>query len=397
MLNKLGIQDLDLNGKRVLTRVDFNVPLESGKILDDTRIRAALPTIKQVVSHNGKAILVSHLGRPKGFDPKFSLKPVSECLSQLLGVEVRQAPDCIGPEVEKLVNSMKPGELLFLENVRFYAEEEKNDPIFAQKLASLAEVYVNDAFGASHRAHASIVGVTKYLPLSAAGFLIQNEIKYLHKSMEKPERPFIAILGGVKVSDKIEVIKNLLRKADAIIIGGAMAYTFLKAQGRSVGDSLVEDEMLPLAKEILKESIDLSLPLYLPICHVIADRFAPDANINYVKRGAIPKGWQALDIGPDTVEKFANVIKTARTIFWNGPLGVYEFEAFAKGTIAIAKLLAESTGSGATTIIGGGDCVAAVQKAGVADKITHISTGGGASLEFLEGKELPGIAALTDK
>lgn len=393
-MNKLSITNLDLHGKRVLVRVDFNVPLDEGQITDDTRITAALPTIKHIVDNSGKAVLVSHLGRPEGPAPELSLAPVSERLSELLGQKIIKAPDCVGPEVAKLVSKMAAGDVLMLENVRFHAEEQENDAHFAQQLASLADVYVNDAFGAAHRAHASTVGVTKYLEQSAAGFLMQKELTYLSKVVENPERPLLAILGGKKVSDKIGVITSLLLRADAIIISGGMAYTFLKAQGRSIGDSIVEDDKLQLARDILKQSLDKNVPLYLPVSHVIADRYAADANMQIVPRGCIPDGWEGVDIGSDTVEKFRFVIQRARTIVWNGPLGVFEFERFAKGTTAIAQIVAESE---ATTVVGGGDIVAAVQKAGVSDKITHISTGGGASLEFLEGKELPGVAALTDK
>jgi len=394
-LSKLGVEDLELGGKRALIRVDFNVPLDGKQITDDTRIKAVLPTVNYVIEHGGKVILMSHLGRPKGeAAPEFSLEPVAKRLGKLLGKDVIMAPDCVGEEVEAIVSRMKEGDVVLLENLRFHAEEEENDPDFAKRLAELADVYINDAFGAAHRAHASTAGVTKYVPQAAAGLLMQKEIKYIGQAVENPERPFMAILGGVKVSDKIGVIENLMKKADAIIIGGAMAYTFLKAQGIRVGNSLVEDDKLDLAREILRKSLDNDVPLYLPIDHVIADKFAADANVRVVKRGGIPDGWEGMDIGPATVEKYKGVLEGAKTIVWNGPVGVFEFDAFAKGSFAIAKILAESD---ATTIIGGGDCVAAVQKSGYADKITHISTGGGASLEFMEGKELPGIAALSDR
>ena len=394
-MSKLGVEDLELEGKRALIRVDFNVPLDGKQITDDTRIKAVLPTVNYVIEHGGKVILMSHLGRPKGeAAPEFSLEPVAKRLGKLLGKDVIMAPDCVGEEVEAIVSRMKEGDVVLLENLRFHAEEEENDPDFAKRLAELADVYINDAFGAAHRAHASTAGVTKYVPQAAAGLLMQKEIKYIGQAVENPERPFMAILGGVKVSDKIGVIENLMKKADAIIIGGAMAYTFLKAQGIRVGNSLVEDDKLDLAREILRKSLDNDVPLYLPIDHVIADKFAADANVRVVKRGGIPDGWEGMDIGPATVEKYKGVLEGARTIIWNGPVGVFEFDAFAKGSFAIAKILAESD---ATTIIGGGDCVAAVQKSGYADKITHISTGGGASLEFMEGKELPGIAALSDR
>jgi len=394
-LSKLGVEDLELKRKRALIRVDFNVPLDGKQITDDTRIKAVLPTVNYVIEHGGKVILMSHLGRPKGeAAPEFSLEPVAKRLGKLLGKDVIMAPDCVGEEVEAIVSRMKEGDVVLLENLRFHAEEEENDPDFAKRLAELADVYINDAFGAAHRAHASTAGVTKYVPQAAAGLLMQKEIKYIGQAVENPERPFMAILGGVKVSDKIGVIENLMKKADAIIIGGAMAYTFLKAQGIRVGNSLVEDDKLDLAREILRKSLDNDVPLYLPIDHVIADKFAADANVRVVKRGGIPDGWEGMDIGPATVEKYKGVLEGAKTIVWNGPVGVFEFDAFAKGSFAIAKILAESD---ATTIIGGGDCVAAVQKSGYAGKITHISTGGGASLEFMEGKELPGIAALSDR
>jgi len=394
-MEKLSITDLDLKGKLVLVRVDFNVPLEEGRLVDDTRIRAALPTIKHIINNGGKVILVSHLGRPEGRSTsELSLAPVSKRLSELLGKDVKQALDCVGPEVRRLVDDMAEGDVVMLENVRFHPEEEKNDAQFAEQLASLADVYVNDAFGAAHRTHASTVGVTKYFKESAAGFLMQDEIKYLSQIITSPERPLLAILGGKKVSDKIGVIINLLEKADAIIIGGGMTYTFLKAEGKDIGDSIVEDDKLDIARDILIKSLEKKVPIYLPISHVIVDRFAEDANMKVVKRGRIPNGWEGVDIGSDTVEKFKSVIEDAKTIVWNGPLGVFEFDRFAIGTTEIAQIVADSA---ATTVIGGGDIVAAVKKAGVADKITHISTGGGASLEFLEGKELPGIAALTDK
>jgi len=404
-LSKLSVEDLELKGKRALIRVDFNVPLVSGRrvrgsrngkqITDDTRIKAALPTVNYVIEHGGKVILMSHLGRPEGkVLPELSLAPVARRLGDLLGRDVIMAPDCIGDEVKAIVSKMEEGDVVLLENLRFHAEEEENDPDFARKLAELADVYINDAFGAAHRAHASTAGVTEYVSQAAAGLLMQKEIDYSGGAIENPERPFVAILGGAKVSDKIGVIENLMEKADAIIIGGAMAYTFLKAQGERVGNSLVEDDKLDLAREILKSSQDEDVPLYLPVDHVIADKFAADANVRVVKRGGIPDGWEGMDIGPATVEKYKGVLEAAKTIVWNGPVGVFEFDAFAKGSFAIAKILAESD---ANTIIGGGDCVAAVQKSGYADKITHISTGGGASLEFMEGKELPGIAALSDR
>ena len=394
-MNKLGIEDLQLKGKRVLVRVDFNVPLDGTKITDDTRITSAVPTIKYIIENGGKAILMSHLGRPDGkVAPKYSLAPVAKRLSEILGKEVILAPDCIGEETKAIVAKMKEGDVVLLENLRFHAEEENNDPDFARKLAELGDVFVNDAFGAAHRAHASTAGITKFIPQSAAGFLMQKEIEYIKNKIDNPERPFIAIIAGSKVSDKIGIIEHLMKKADAIIIAGAMAYTFLKAMGRKVGKSLVEDDKLDLARETLKKSLDSGIPLYLPVDHVVADKFSNDANSQIVMRGRIPDGWEGMDIGPSTIELFKSVLGDAKTIVWNGPVGVFEFDNFAKGSIAIAKILGESN---AITIVGGGDCVAAVQKSGYADKITHISTGGGAALELMEGKDLPGIVALTDK
>jgi len=394
MSKKLSIKDLDIDGKRVLVRVDFNVPIKDQKIVDDTRIVAALSTIRYIIENGGKAILVSHLGRPKRFDKKFTLAPVAERLGELLGKHVKFTPDCIGAEVEAVVSEMGKGDVLLLENIRFYDGETSNDPEFAKRLASLVDLYVNDAFGTAHRAHASTEVITKFVEKSAAGFLMQTEIERFDKLMTNPDRPFIAILGGAKISDKIDVIKNLMKLADELIIGGGMAYTFFKAEAIPIGDSIVEEDKIDLAKEILKEASDVNVPLHLPVDNVIADKYAADADSKVVDRGAIPDGWQGLDIGPKSIEEFGVVIKRAKTIFWNGPLGVYEFEVFAKGTMTIAKMVAESD---ATTVIGGGDCVAAVKKAGVEGKITHVSTGGGASLAYLEGKELPGIAALTDK
>lgn len=396
---KQTISDIkDLKGKRVLTRVDFNVPLDDQqKITDDTRIQAALPTIKFLSEKGARVILVSHLGRPKtGPDDKLRLAPVASRLSELLGNKVPYLKDCIGPEVEAAVKQMKDGDVALLENVRFYKEEEKNDPEFAKKLASLADLYVNDAFGTAHRAHASTEGVTKYLK-GYAGFLMEKEIKFLGRLLEDPGRPFVAILGGAKISGKIEVIQNLIGKVDTLIVGGGMAYTFFKARGVEVGKSIVESDKIEVAKEILKTAIDHGVPFMLPIDHVVADKFDANANSQIVTRAGIPPEWQAVDIGPETITKFGHAIKKAKTIFWNGPMGVFEFEKFAKGTLAIAKLVAEATGKGAISVIGGGDSVAAIEKAGLADKMTHISTGGGASLEFIEGKILPGIACLQDK
>ena len=396
---KQTVEDIkSLKGKKVLVRVDFNVPLdEKQNITDDTRIRAALPTIKFLCGHGGRVILVSHLGRPKaGPDDKLRLAPVAVKLSQLLGQPVAYVKDCIGPEVEVAVAKLANGDILLLENVRFYKEEEQNDPAFAKKLAALADVYVNDAFGTAHRAHASTEGVTKYLK-GYAGFLMEKEIKFLGQLLDNPARPFVAILGGAKISGKIDVIENLLNKVNTLIIGGGMAYTFFKARGVDVGHSLVEADKIGLAKEILKKAIDKGVPLMLPIDHVVAKEFAANAESKIVTRAGIPADWQGMDIGPETVTKFGHAIKKAKTIFWNGPMGVFEFDKFSQGTFAIAKMVAEATTKGAVSVIGGGDSVAAVEKAGLADKMTHISTGGGASLEFVEGKVLPGIACLEDK
>ena len=396
---KQTVEDIkSLKGKKVLVRVDFNVPLDDKQnITDDTRIRAALPTIKFLTGKGARVILVSHLGRPKaGPDDKLRLAPVAVKLVQLLGQPVAYVKDCIGPEVEAAVAKLADGDILLLENVRFYKEEEQNDPAFAQKLAALAEVYVNDAFGTAHRAHASTEGVTKYLK-GYAGFLMEKEIKFLGQLLENPARPFVAILGGAKISGKIDVIENLLSKVNTLIIGGGMAYTFFKARGVDVGHSLVEADKIPLAKEILKQAIDQGVPLMLPIDHVVAEKFDANAESKIVTRAGIPADWQGMDIGPETITKFGHAIKKAKTIFWNGPMGVFEFDKFSRGTFAIAKLVAEATAQGAVSVIGGGDSVAAVEKAGLAGKMTHISTGGGASLEFVEGKVLPGIACLQDK
>ena len=390
---KLSVEDLDVKGKRVLMRVDFNVPVKDGKVTDDTRVSASIPTIKYVLDKGGKLILMSHLGRPKGagYEADFSLKPVVPVLSKLLGKEAKFAEDCVGPKAEAAVAALKPGEVLLLENVRFYKEEEKNDPGFAKKLAALGDVYVNDAFGTAHRAHASTEGVTKILKKAAAGFLMKKELEYFGKALENPTRPFIAILGGAKVSDKIEVIKNLLTKVDALLIGGAMAYTFLKAQGKGVGKSLVEDDKVDLAKQLLAGAKG---KINLPVDHVVGKEVKEDTEKKTTTGDVIEADWVGLDIGPKTIAAYCAKIKTAKTIVWNGPMGVFEMKPFAVGTFAIAKAMA---GSGAVTIIGGGDSVSAVKKSGVADKMSHISTGGGASLELLEGKVLPGVAALTNK
>jgi 3-phosphoglycerate kinase len=395
-MNKLSISEVDVNGKRVLTRVDFNVPQDENlTITDDTRIRASLPTIKYILEHGGKAILMSHLGRPKGKkNEKYSLAPVAKRLGELLGKNVIFAKDCIGADAESAVNSLKNGDVALLENVRFYAEEEKNDPEFSKKLAKLGDLYCNDAFGSAHRAHASTEGVAKYISPAVSGFLMQKELDFLGKALTTPERPFIAILGGAKISSKIGVIQNLLPKVDALLIGGGMAYTFFKAQGWNIGDSLLEQETVAVAAEILKTVKEKKYKFLLPSDTVVADKFDAAANTKIVNSNEIPNGWQGVDIGPKTVELFKAEIKKAKTIVWNGPLGVFEMDPFAKGTNEIAKTLGESN---AVTIIGGGDSIAALEKAGCIDKMSHVSTGGGASLEFLEGKVLPGVAALTDK
>jgi phosphoglycerate kinase len=391
MFNKKTIRDIDVNGKKVLVRVDFNVPLKDGLVGDDTRIRAALPTIEYLLKHGAAVILCSHLGRPKGGpDPKFSLKPVAEHLSKLMGKPVKFAEDCIGEPAEKAAAGLKKGEVLVLENTRFYPGEEKNDLDLAKKLASLADIYVNDAFGTAHRAHSSTEGVTHFLP-AVAGFLMEKEIKYLGEAVANPKRPFVAILGGSKISDKIGVIKNLLVKADTILIGGGMANTFLKAKGYEMGDSLVEAEAVETARELLKTGGN---KIVLPVDVVLGDKFEETAKLKKMAVGNVPAGWRVLDIGSKSVETFAKIISSAGTVVWNGPMGVFEFPKFAKGTFGVAKAVA---GSKAVSIIGGGESVAAIQESGLADKITHISTGGGASLEMLEGLVLPGLAALNDK
>ena len=395
-MNKKTVRDIDVAGKKVLVRCDFNVPLdgETGTITDNRRIRAAIPTIQYLIDHNAKVILCSHLGRPKGeVNPKYSLKPVAVELSKLLGKEVKLAKDVIGEDAQKLTSEIKEGEVVLLENVRFHKEEEKNDPEFAKKLASFAEIYVNDAFGTAHRAHASTAGVADYLP-AVSGFLIEKELEFLGSSLENPERPFVAILGGAKVSDKIGVIENLIEKVDTLIIGGGMAYTFYKAQGHHIGTSICEEDKLDLATSLLKKAEEKGVKLLLPVDNHVSSEYSNDGEDRFVESTEIPEGFMGLDIGPKTIENFKNAIKNAKTVLWNGPLGVTEFSKFAEGTRAIATALAESD---AVTIIGGGDSAAAVEKMGLADKMTHISTGGGASLEFLEGKVLPGIDCLNNK
>ena len=391
-MNKKTVRDIDFKGKRALVRVDFNVPIKDGKVTDDTRITAALPTIHYLIDHGAKVILMSHLGRPKGGpELKYSLAPAARRLSELLGKPVGMAPDCIGDEAEKMVAALKPGDVLLLENVRFHPQEEKNDAAFAAKLARLGDVYVNDAFGSAHRAHASTEAVARLLPAAVAGFLMEAEIDYLGRALESPERPFIAILGGAKISDKVKVIENLLTEVDRLLIGGGMANTFLKAKGYEMGDSLVEDASLETARSLMAGAGN---KLVLPVDLVIGDKFEADAERKQVAADNVPAGWRAMDISAQTVEMFSAEIAKARLIVWNGPMGVFEFPRFAGGTNAIAKAVAATQ---ATSIIGGGDSVAAVHQAGVADRISHISTGGGASLEFLEGKTLPGVAALNNK
>jgi phosphoglycerate kinase len=387
----------DLSGKRALVRVDFNVPVDdSGNITDDTRIRAALPTIQDLTQKGAKVILVSHFGRPKGVDDKLRLTPVAKRLSELLGQEVVKTDDSIGDEVAAKVGALQNGQVLLLENVRFYKEEEKNDPEFAKKLAANADLYVNDAFGTAHRAHASTEGVTKYLSPSVGGFLIEKELQYLQKAIENPQRPLVAIIGGSKVSSKIGVIEALLEKCDKLIIGGGMIFTFFKARGLSVGKSLVEEDKLELAKSLEAKAKEKGVTFLLPTDVVVADKFAADANSQTVSVESIPDGWMGLDIGPDSIKVFQEALADCKSVIWNGPMGVFEFDKFAAGTEAIARTLADISKGGATTIIGGGDSVAAVEKVGLADQMSHISTGGGASLELLEGKELPGIVALDE-
>ena len=394
-MNKKTVRDIDVQGKRVLVRVDFNVPQdETGAITDDTRIKAALPTIQYLIDHGAKLILVSHLGRPKGGPSgKLRMDPIAKRLSELLGKPVKKVNDDIGPEVEAAVNALKPGDVLLLENVRFYAEEEGNDPEFAKKLASLAEIYVNDAFGTAHRAHASTEGVAHYLP-AVAGFLMEKEIDYLGQAVGNPDRPFVAILGGAKVADKIPVVENLIDRVDTLLVGGGMAYTFLKAKGYEIGKSLLDADSIELCRDLMHKAAAKGVNFELPEDVLVADKFDPGADAKIVPADEIPADWMGVDIGPKTIEKFRSYILTAGTVVWNGPMGVFEMEPFAKGTRAVAEAMAESK---AVTIVGGGDSAAAVEQMGFADKMSHVSTGGGASLEFLEGKQLPGVVALNDK
>ena len=395
-MNKKTVKDIDVNGKKVLVRCDFNVPIDSetGKITDNRRIRAALPTIQYLLDHNAKVILCSHLGRPKGeFNLKYSLKPVAEELSKLLNKDVKLAKDVIGESAKELTSNMKEGDIVLLENVRFHKEEEQNDPEYSKALASMAEIYVNDAFGTAHRAHSSTTGVADYLP-AVSGFLIEKELEFLGGALENPKHPFVAILGGAKVSDKIGVIENLLDKVDTLIIGGGMAYTFYKAQGHHIGTSICEEDKLELAKSILEKAQEKGVKLLLPVDNHVSSEYSNNGEEKMVDSTEIPDGFMGLDIGPKTIEKFEEAVKDAKTVVWNGPLGVCEFDKFATGTKAVATMLSKLD---AITIIGGGDSAAAIEKLGLADKMTHISTGGGASLEFLEGKTLPGIACLQDK
>ena len=397
MLYKVSVDDINVKGQRVLVRCDFNVPLQDGKITDENRLVASLPTIKKLIADGGKVILCSHLGKPKGeAKPELSLAPVAVRLSELLGQDVKFAadPEVVGPNAKAAVAAMKDGDVVLLENTRYRIEETKNGEAFSKELASLCDVYVDDAFGTAHRAHCSNVGVTQYVKTAAVGYLMQKEIDFLGNAVNNPARPFVAILGGSKVSSKISVINNLLDKVDTLIIGGGMAYTFMKAQGGKIGTSLCEDDYLDYANDMIKKAADKGVKMLIPVDTVTADAFSNDANVKVVDAGQIDDGWMGLDIGPKTRELFANAVKDAKTVVWNGPMGVFEMPNFAAGTVAVAQALADTD---AVTIIGGGDSAAAVNQLGFGDKMTHISTGGGASLEFLEGKELPGVAAATDK
>jgi len=397
-MSKLSIRDLEMSGKRVFIRVDFNVPLDGGRVSDDTRIRETLPTLRLAIERGARLVLASHLGRPKGkVDPKYSLAPVAAKLGELLGKPVAFAADCVGADAEAKSKALRNGEVLLLENVRYHAEEEANDPAFAKQLAALCDqIFVCDAFGSAHRAHASVVGITKFVRQSAAGLLMEKELTYLGRAISNPERPFVAVLGGAKVSDKIEVVQNLMKLADAMLIGGAMAYTFLRSQGLPVGKSLVENDKLDLARGLLEEARTRKFRLLLPVDHVLAE--SPDFSTTKTTDIAdTPDGWMGLDVGPRTIAQFSQEISKARTIVWNGPLGMFEKPAFAQGTLAMARAVAAATVAGATSIVGGGDSVAAVEQSGVASQISHISTGGGASLEFLAGEKLPGVEALSER
>ena len=396
-MHKKTIRDIDVKGKKVFVRADFNVPMdEHQNITNDTRIRATIPTIRHLLDGGAAVILACHVGRPtEAREPKFSTKPIVARLSELLGHEVKWAPDCVGPEAEKAAAALKPGEVLLLENLRYHKEEKKNDPAFAKQLAALADIAVDDAFGVAHRAHASNVGITSYLE-TVAGFLMEKEINYIGKTLENPKRPFVAIIGGAKVSDKIGVIENMIDKVDTIIIGGGMAHTFDASKGYPIGDSLCERDKIGLAKELLEKAEKKGVKVVLPVDVVIADKFAADADTKTVDVDKIPDGWQALDSGAKTSEEYVKALQGAKTVIWNGPMGVFEFDAFAKGTEAVAHAVAEATKRGAVSIVGGGDSIAALKKTGLSDRISHISTGGGATLELLEGKVLPGIAALAD-
>jgi phosphoglycerate kinase len=397
-MNKLALDKLDVRGKRVLLRVDFNVPLdESGKITDDNRIRESLPTIKKIIAEGGMPVIMSHLGRPKGKrNPSMSLKPAAIRLSELLGKPVKMAEDCIGESVEKQSSELKPGDILLLENLRFYKEEEANDEGFCQKLAKLGDVYVNDAFGTAHRAHASTAGITKYFKQNAAGYLMEKEIRYLGSAVQNPKRPFVAIIGGAKISGKIDVIENLMKKVDVILIGGGMAYTFAKAMGHEIGSSLFEAEKADMAKDIIERANSSRAKILFPTDTVISKEFKNDSEYKTVAMNAIPAGWMGVDIGATTIESYKQQIMTAGTVVWNGPMGVFEMPNFAKGTKAVAEALAASTKKGCITVVGGGDSAAAIAEMGLEKEVTHVSTGGGASLEYLEGKELPGLEALTN-